>query len=163
MSLKDGNPRDPRADERAEGQAFLARRVRAFADRSRQPGDAVTWAVVLGSMVGVLMLICFSVAGDTRYILYPLALFIAWYAVVSIKGRVNITSILWGSAATDSKIPADPFWVHQPTIILTIAGAIACIADAVTGWDYRWFGLALAIACVSYVMLYVRSVLQPTP
>lgn len=163
MSTK--NPRYDREQEEDEhtSEGFVRRRIEAFENRSRQPGDAATWGVVLGAFIGIMMLVSFSIGRETRHILIPLAAVVLWWIVVSKYGRVNITSILWGSATTDQKHPPEEKWIHLPTILMTLFATGSLIRNAIMGYTYSWAGIVLLVACVVYAVIYARiSRILPT-
>lgn len=141
-----------------QSQSLVGRRARAFADRSREPGDSATWAIVLGALMCALLLICFSVSRATDYIWIPLLISFAWFVVVGRMGKVNIFSILWGSATTDRTTPPNDFWILQPTAALAAISLVIALVDLVRGWDYRWYGLALVLAALWFLNLYLRTV-----
>ena len=144
------------ADQR---QSFLQRRFEAFADRTRDPGDALTWSVVLGSLVGTLLVICFAVAGRTTLVLLPLAIFIVWIIVVSVWGRVNVAAILWGAAAQESRRGPNTAFILWPTVALA-AFALVCVAiDAVTGWGFRWYGTGLTVVALWCLVVSAQAAL----
>lgn len=135
---------------------LLVRRVQAFENRSRKGGDGPTWAVVLGAFIGVMLLASFSIGGETRYILYPLAALFAWWFVVSWKGGVNITSILWGSDTSDQTLPPNEFWIYQPTALLALFAIVCLVRNVIGDYTYSWAGLLLMLAVVAYAIVYAR-------
>lgn len=139
-----------------ERRGFLERRVKAFEDRSRKAGDGTTWAVVLGAFIGVALLMSYSIGRETSWILLPLGVFIAWFIVVSSMGKVNITSILWGSATSDQRTPPNGFWIFQPTALLAGFAMASILRNAITGYTYGWAGLILLAACLAYFVIYLR-------
>lgn len=136
---------------------FLQRRYQAFADRSREPGDVITWAVVLGALICSLLIVCVSVASMRDLLLVPVLITAVWVFVVSYFGRVNITAILWGASTSDSQRVPNAMFVMLPTLALAMIGLVSVVIDAGTGWDFRWFGLALGIASLCYCVLFARS------
>lgn len=143
--------------EAEQQQSFLNRRYRAFADRSREPGDTITWAVVLGALICSLLIVCVAVADLRNLVLLALLSTALWVTVVSYFGRVNVTAILWGASASDSERAPNPVFVYFPTLALAIIGLISTVIDAGTGWDFGWFGLALGIASLCYCVMFARS------
>lgn len=143
--------------EAEQQQSFLNRRYQAFADRSRDPGDAVTWAVVLGALICSLLIVCVAVADLRNLVLLTLFTTVLWVTVVSYFGRVNVAAILWGDSTSDSQRAPNPAFVHFPTLALAIVCLVAVVIDAITGWDFGWFGLALGIASFCYCVVFARS------
>lgn len=137
---------------------FIQRRYQAFGDRSRDPGDAVTWAVVLGAFICALLIVCVSVADMLDLVLLPLVVTAIWIFVVSYLGRVNIAAILWGASASDSPRVPNALFVMLPTLVVALIGLVAVIIDALTGWDFRWYGVVLAGVCLVYLGVYTRSI-----
>lgn len=138
-------------------RTFLHRRYQAFADRSRDPGDVITWAVVLGALICALLIVCISVADMRDLVLLPLLVTAIWIFVVSYLGRVNIAAILWGASTSDSQRVPNAVFVLLPTLVVAVIALIAVVIDAGTGWDFRWFGLVLGIASLCYCVLFARS------
>ncbi|MCA9833974.1 MAG: hypothetical protein KC435_08520 [Thermomicrobiales bacterium] len=138
-------------------QSFIQRRYTAFADRSRDPGDALTWAIVLGAFIGTLLLVCFAVAGQARYALVSSGVFLLWVVVVSYWGRVNVASILWGSSTADSNRPPNPVYVYHPTFALVLFALICAALDVANGRGFGWYGVVLIFAAIAYLALYLRS------
>ena len=63
MSTSGKGPTRREYTEGEQNESLISRRARAFADRSRDPGDATTWAVVLGSLMFTLLMFCLAVSG----------------------------------------------------------------------------------------------------
>lgn len=154
---------EPRREytEREQHQSFIGRRMQAFADRSRDPGDAATWTVVLGALICTLLMICYSVAGQSRVALGAFILSGVWILVVSRFGKVNVASILWGSATTDSDTPPVHLVIFQSTAVLALISLIAVIVDAFNGWGFGWYGFALLATVAVYLVIYIRAWVQP--
>ncbi|MCO5224718.1 MAG: hypothetical protein M9953_05225 [Thermomicrobiales bacterium] len=138
-------------------QSFLKRRYQAFADRSRDPGDVLTWAVVLGALICSLLIVCVAVADLRNLVLPTLFAIVLWVIVVSRFGRVNVAAILWGASTADSERVPNPAFVYFPTLALAIVCLVAVVIDAGTGWGFGWFGLALGIASFCYCVMFARS------
>ena len=152
-------PKDSRREytETEQSHSFIARRIEAFADRSREPGDAVTWAVVLGALICTLLMICYAVADQPRIALVAGLVTIIWIIVVSRYGRVNVAAILWGGSTSDASTPPHAPIIFLATNILAIAAAVSVIVDAATGLHFGWYGAALAVAVVTHGIIAVRS------
>lgn len=141
---------------------LLSRRFRAFTTRSREPGDAATWAVVLGSFMWTMLIICLSVAEHLLTALIMFVLTFVWIGIMSRFGKVNVAAILWGSATTDAdRDPVEPV-VFQSTLVVALISLVAVVDDAIRGWDFGWFGVVLTITVIVYLAIYVQAWLQPT-
>lgn len=156
-------PEEPKREYTAgeQQQGFLQRRYTAFADRSRDPGDALTWAIVLGAFVGTLLIVCFAIADQARLALLAFVIVLLWAVGVSYWGRVNVASILWGSSATEHNHTPRPVFIFLPTLVLVLVALIAVFVDAATGRDFSWYGLVLGAAAIGYLVLYLRTTLRP--
>lgn len=147
--------------DREERESVLVRRYRAFADRSREPGDAATWAAVLGSFMWTMLIICLSVGEHLLSAFITFVLTFVWVWIMFRFGKVNVASILWGSATTDAdKPPVEPV-VFQSTLVVALISLIAVVEDAISGWDFGWFGVILTVTIIVYLVIYIRAWLQP--
>lgn len=161
MSRQNNEPRREYTEgERQE--SFIGRRLDAFADRSREPGDGATWAVVLGALMFTLLLICYSVAGQSMIAFIVFLFFIVWVIVMRQFGNVNVASILWGSSTSDADTPPVDVVVFQSTVALALISLGAVIVDAIRGWGFGWYGFALVAVVVVYLAIYLRVWIQPT-
>lgn len=160
MSKKQPEPNRNYTD-REERDGLLTRRYRAFADRSREPGDAATWAVVLGSFMWTVLIVCLSVAEHLLFAAISFVLTFVWVGVMTRFGKVNVPSILWGSATSDADKPANEPVVFHSTLVVALISLIAVIADAVSGWDFGWYGFALIVVIAVYLVIYLQTWLQP--
>ncbi len=152
-------PREYTEGERSD--SLITRRARAFADRSRDPGDATTWAVVLGAVMCTLLMICLAVGGRPRLALASVAVTLVWIFVVSRYGRVNIAGVLWGAATTDAETPPDHLVVFRATAALAFVSLIAVAVDAVTGWSFGWYSVAMLAAILTFLGISYRTWIAP--
>lgn len=160
MSSKQQDPRREMSQaEQHEG--FIGRRMRAFGERSREPGDAATWAVVLGAFMWTLLIVCLSVAEHLLLASISFAFTLVWVVLMGRFGKVNVASILWGSATTDTDKPPVEGVVFQLTLAVALISLIAVVVDALSGWDFGWYGVALIITVAVYLVIYLQSWLQP--
>lgn len=142
--------------EGEQHQSFIGRRMDAFADRSREPGDATTWAIVLGSLICTLLVICYAVAGQPVVAFISLLLTLAWVSIVSRIGRVNVASILWGSSTNDLDKPPNHTFIFQATTLLALISLAAVVVDAIRGWNFSWYGLILLVVVSIYLVIYLQ-------
>lgn len=142
-------------------EGLLGRRMRAFAERSREPGDGATWAVVLGSFMWTLLIICFSVASQPLLALVTFGFSLVWIIIMARFGRVNVASILWGSATTDLEKPPVDAVVFQSTLAVALISLVSVVIDAVRGWNFGWYGFALVVTVSVYIIVYIRTWIQP--
>lgn len=144
-----------------QNESLIGRRMRAFADRSRDPGDGPTWAAVLGSLMWTLLIICFSVSDRSLFAFVTLILMLIWVGIMAQFGKVNVTSVLWGSATSDyDRVPVEVV-VFQSTLAVALISLIAIAVDAVSGWGFGWYGIALLATIALYLVVYLRSWAQP--
>lgn len=160
MNRKQEEPRRE-ISESEQSEGLIARRLRAFGDRSREPGDGATWAVVLGSFMWTLLIICLSVSQHALLAFGAFVLTFVWIFIMGQFGKVNVASILWGSATTDADKPPVDAVVFQSTLAVALISLIAVVADALSGWDFGWYGVVLIVTVVVYVVIYIQSWLQP--
>ena len=151
----------PEYTEAEQQKSLISRRIEAFESRSREPGDAATWVTVLGALICTLLMVCYSVADYPLMALASFGLTVVWFAVMGRMAGVNVFSILWGSATSDAKNPPNEFWVFQSTAVLAIFAMLALIVDAFMGWNFTWYGVALFVLVVAFVILYLRSWILP--
>lgn len=160
MNKKQEEPRRELSDtDKHEG--LLGRRLRAFGERSRDPGDGATWAVVLGSFMWTVLIVCLSVAEQLLFAFIAFVLMLVWVGIMGQFGKVNVASILWGSATTDSDKPPVEIVVFQSTLVVALISLLAVIVDAVRGWNFGWYGLVLIVTIVVYLVVYLQSWIQP--
>lgn len=156
MSTQGQKPSNREIVRGESDESFIHRRARAFADRSREPGDATTWAVVLGALICTLLMVCLSVGDRPGLAIVAFFVTVAWIVYVSHFGHVNVFSVLWGAATTDHGRQPDHLAVFRATTILAIGAAIAVVLDAVTGWSFGWYGLVLAATILAYIIMLIR-------
>jgi len=151
----------PEYTEGEQQRSLISRRIEAFESRSRQPGDAATWVVVLGALMCTLLMVCYSVAGLPLMALAVFGITIIWFGIMGRLGRVNVFSILWGAATTDAKTPPNEFVVFQSTAAISLISLVAMVVDAFRGWDFTWYGYALLLTTIVFLVVYVRSWILP--
>ncbi len=156
-------PEEPRRDytESEKNEGFISRRMRAFAERSREPGDGATWAVVLGSFMWTVLIICLSVAEMFLFAAVGFVLALVWVAIMAQFGKVNVAAILWGSATTDADKPPVDVVVFQSTLVVALISLLAVIVDAIRGWNFGGYGVVLVVTIAIYIVVYIQSWLQP--
>ena len=140
---------------------FIERRMRAFAERSRDPGDATTWAIVLGALMCTGLIFCYAVAAQPLMAFGAFLLTIAWVGVVSRFGRVNVFAVLWGASTADSRQEPNHTVIFRANALLVAISVIAVAIDAATGFDFMWYGVALLIAVIACVILAYRVWIAP--
>lgn len=161
MNKKQPAPR-PELSEQEKRESFLVRRMRAFEDRSREPGDGATWAVVLGAFMFTLLIICLSVAEQAFFAFIVFVIALVWVAIMGQFGKVNVASVLWGSATTDADKPPVDAVVFRSTLAVALISLIAMIVDVINGWGFGWYGVVLAVSIAVYLGVYIQARLQPT-
>lgn len=159
MSRKQEDPRREMTQaEQHEG--YISRRMRAFGERSREPGDAATWAVVLGAFMWTLLIVCLSVSDQSFLAFISFILTLVWVVLMGRFGKVNVASILWGSATSDADNPPVENVVFHLTLAVALISLIAVVVDALGGWNFGWYGVALIIAVAVYLVIYLQSWFQ---
>lgn len=144
-----------------QNEGFIGRRIRAFGERTRDPGDGTTWAVVLGSLMWTLLVVCYSVARQPLLALGCLLLAIAWVIFLSRFGKVNVVSVLWGSSTTDfNRVPVEVV-VYQSTLVVALISLVSVLVDALRGWEFGWYSIPLLATVFVFVIVYIRAWLQP--
>lgn len=159
------HPNEPE-NEYTEGeqtQSLIGRRMEAFASRTRDPGDATTWEIVLAALMNTLLVICFSVAERPLFALGSLVVLLGWIGYSFVVGRVNVFSVLWGSSTTDANVNPDHLAIFRSTAIIAILTLVALVIDALTGWGFGYYGLALVIVVILYIAVVYRTWLSPDP
>lgn len=156
-------PKEPRRayTEREQNEGFVGRRIRAFGERSRDPGDGTTWSTVLGALMLTLLVICFSVAELPLFALATFLVGMGWIVVMSRFGKVNVASVLWGAATSDANTPPVDAVVYQSTLVLALISLVAIVGDAVTGWGFGWYGVILLAAVALFLIIYINSWIRP--
>lgn len=161
MSQRERKPTRREIINGERDENFIERRMRAFADRSRDPGDATTWAIVLGALMCTGLIFCYAVAEQPLLAFAAFVLTLVWSTVVSRFGRVNVLSVLWGSSAADSRHEPDHQVIFRANAALVAIALAALLVDAVSGWHFMWYGNALLIVVVSYLILAYRVWIAP--
>ncbi len=161
MSTPGKKPARREYTESEQSESLIARRARAFADRSRDPGDATTWAVVLGAVICTLLMFCLAVGGYPRLALASVGVTVAWIFVVSRYGHVHIASVLWGAATTDTDTPPEHVVVFRSTAAVAALSLLAVIVDAIIGWSFGWYGLGLLATIIAFVGVSYRTWIAP--
>lgn len=161
MSASGKKPTQREYTEGEQSDSLISRRARAFADRSRDPGDATTWAVVLGAVICTLLMFCFAAGGHPRLAMASVAVTVMWIFVVSRYGRVNVAAVLWGAATTDTETPPEHLVVFRATAALAAVSLLAIIIDALTGWSFRWYSVGLLAAILAFLGVSYRTWIAP--
>lgn len=163
MSMQGRKPTGREIVRGEHDESFIERRMRAFAERSRDPGDATTWAIVLGALMCTGLIFCYAVARQPLMALASFLLTFVWIGVVSRFGRVNVFAVLWGASAADSRIEPDYSVIFRANAVLVAISLLAILVDAVTGWDFMWYSVALLAVVVAYVILAWKVWIAPIP
>lgn len=160
MNRKREEPR-PELSEEEKREGLLSRRIRAFEERSRDPGDGATWAVVLGAFMFTLLILCLSVADQTFFAFIVFVLTLVWVVIMGQFGKVNVASVLWGSSTTDADKPPVDAVVFQSTLAVALFSLIVTVVDVFNGWRFGWYGVVLAVTIAIYLVIYIQAWLQP--
>lgn len=157
------HPNEPENEytEGEQNQSLIARRMEAFASRSREPGDATTWEIVLAALMCTLLVVCYSVADRPMFALGTLIILLVWIGYTFVVGRVNVFSVLWGSSTTEAHLHPDHLAIFRSTAIIATLSLLAVVIDAFTGWGFGYYGLALIIVIILYIAVVYRTWLAP--
>lgn len=157
------HPREPENEytEREQHRSLIGRRMEAFASRSREPGDATTWEIVLASLMGTLLIICYSVADRPMLALVAFGLLLIWMVYCGIVGRVNVFSVLWGSSTTESHVHPDHLAIFRSSAVVALFTILSLVVDAVTGWGFGYYGIALVLIVIIYIIVVYRTWIAP--
>jgi hypothetical protein len=140
-------------DDRERREQIRDERAREWRTRRRDPGDLVTWAVVLGGFMAVLIFLCAAYDGHTALGTAVLILIIAWLLVVWVIGKVNVLSILWGRSVSADFSPDRAPVVLGASAVLALVSVGFPLLDLATSLDFGWYGIATGAIGVIYLAL----------
>lgn len=150
-------------DDRERQRELKDDRYRDWQTRRRDPGDLVTWAVVLGGFMGVMLFLSAAYDGSSRLGIAVLTLLIAWAIVIWGLAGVNILGILWGRALTDD------FDVSRAPIVLLATTVLAVVAvsfpllSLTSVFNFAWYGVVTGgVGLIYLVMMLVQMVRRPS-
>jgi hypothetical protein len=109
------------------------------------------------------LIFCYAAAEQPLMALGAFVLTIVWIGVVSRFGRVNVLAVLWGSSAADSRQEPDHLVIFRANAVLVAISLVGVIVDAVTGWDFMWYGVVLMAAVLAYGILAYKVWIAPIP
>lgn len=138
-------------DDRKRRMEIRDERARDFRTRRRDPGDLVTWAVVLGAFIGVMLFFSAAYDGSTRLGLAVVILLVVWALVIWGRAGVNIVAILWGRSLTSSFDTSKTLLVLLATALLAIVAASFPLMDLLSLFEFGWYGVVTG--CVGLVYL----------
>lgn len=161
MSLYHPNEPENEYTEGEQQHSLIGRRMEAFANRSRQPGDATTWEIVLAALMCTLLIVCYSVADRPLFALGTLIILLAWITYTFVVGKVNVFSVLWGSSTTDAHLNPNHMAILRSTALIAIVSLVSVIVDAATGWGFGYYGIALLLVIIFYVGVVYRTWIAP--
>lgn len=161
MSKLHPNEPEPEYTEGERTHNLIGRRMEAFASRSREPGDATTWEVVLSALMCTLLIVSFSVADRPLFALLALVLFGIWAGYTGAVGKVNVFSVLWGSSTTDENVNPNHIAILRSTAIIALVSIAAIVVDAFTGWGFGYYGFVLLLVVIVYLIVVIRTWIIP--
>lgn len=131
-------------------------RAREWRTRRRDPGDLVTWSVVLGGFLIVLLFMSAAYDGRTWLGAAIVLLLVGWLLVVWVIGGVNVVSVLWGRSVSDTFSPErEPLVLAASGIVALVAIAFP-LADVASSLEFGWYGrISGAIGVVYLVMVAI--------
>lgn len=150
-------------DDRKRRIEIRDERARDFRTRRRDPGDLVTWAVVLGAFLGVMLFFSAAYDGSTRLGLAVLILLLAWALVIWGRAGVNIVAILWGRSLTSTYDVSKTPLVLLATAALALVAAAFPLMDILSLFDFGWYGVVTGgVGLVYLVMMLVALSRRPS-
>lgn len=132
-------------------------RVRDWQTRRRGPGDLVTWAVVLGGVMAVLVFFSAAYDGNTLFGGAVAIAIIGWVLVVWIPGGVNVAAVLWGRAAKPDLPPDRARIVLLASLAIALLSIFLPILDVASSLDFGWYGLISAGVGVIFLVMVARA------
>lgn len=132
-------------------------RVREWQTRRRGPGDLVTWAVVLGGVMAVLVFFSAAYDGNTVFGGAVAIAIIAWTLVVWIPGGVNVLSVLWGRSADQDLPPERARIVLLASLAMALLSIFLPILDVASSLDFGWYGLIAAAVGGIFLVVVARA------
>lgn len=144
-------------DDQKRRMELRDERAREWRTRRRDPGDLLTWSVVLGGFMAVILFLCSAYDGTTWLGAGVLVLLLAWVLVVWGMGKVNVLSVMWGRTI-ERDLPPD-----QARLVLGASGILALVSiafplmDLTTSLEFGWYGVIAGLAGVAYLVLMATS------
>lgn len=132
-------------------------RAREWRRRQRDPGDFITWSVVLGGLMSVLLLFCTAYAGNARLGMAVAILLVAWVLVVWVIGGVNVVAVLWGRPVGSSFAPEREPLVIGASALLAIVSLAFPLLDLASSFDFGWYGVVSGVIGALYLIMLANS------
>lgn len=132
-------------------------RYRDWQTRKRSPGDLVTWAVVLGGVMAVLVFFSAAYDGDTMFGTAVTIAIVAWMLVVWVPGGVNVAAVLWGRAANPDLPPDRVRIVLTACLVLALVSVFLPVLDVASPLDFGWYGVLSAGVGIIFIILLARA------
>jgi len=140
-------------DDRKRRTEIRDERARDFRTRRRDPGDLVTWAVVLGGFLSVMLFFSAAYDGSTRLGLAVVILLLAWALVIWGMAGVNIVAILWGRSLSDTFDVSKTLLVLLATAVLAIVAASFPLLNLASVFDFGWYGIVTGVVGLVYLVM----------
>lgn len=142
-------------EDRQRQRELKDERYREWQTRRRDPGDLVTWAVVLGGVLAVLLLFCAAYDGNSLLGIFIAIILLAWVIVTWVLGGVNVLSVMWGRTVAEKVSPEQERIVFAASAVLALIAIALPLIDLVSTLDFGVYGLvAAAVGLVTLVMLW---------
>lgn len=144
-------------EDRERQRELRDERYHDWQTRKRDPGDLVTWAVVLGGLLAVLLLFCAAYDGNTLLGLATAILFLAWVLVTWILGGVNVLSVMWGRTVAEKVRPEQARIVFAASAVLAVVAIALPLIDSLSSLEFGIYGLVAGVAGIVYFLMLWRG------
>lgn len=114
-------------------------------------GNASTWSVILGVLLGVVLFLGSAYAGSPVVGIIVVLLVLAYIVVLSAVGRVNVFQVLWGQTADENDPETNQPVIRQATVVMAIAALGVFVYDLLSESDWGWFSWLGAIVAIGYL------------
>lgn len=144
-------------EDRQRREELKDERYREWQERRRDPGDALTWVVVLGGLMAVLLFLSAAYDGRTWLGSAIGILIVAWLLVVWVLGGVNVPSVLWGRTVGDRVIEG------RAPVVLAASGVLSAISislplvDSVSSLSFGVYGIACGLVGLISLFFVIRA------
>jgi hypothetical protein len=144
-------------EDRKRREELKDERYREWQERRREPGDALTWVVVLGGLMAVLLFLSAAYDGSTGLGAAIAILILAWVMVVWVIGGVNVVSVLWGRTVGSRVIQGREPVVLGASGLLALVSISLPLADVVSSFAFGIYGLVCGLVGLITLVFIVRA------
>jgi hypothetical protein len=148
-------------DDRQRQRELKDERYQDWQTRRRSPGDIVTWAVVLGGVLAVLLLFCAAYDENSLLGVGVGVLILAWVLIVWVLGGVNVLAVMWGRSVNPEHLPEQERVVFAASAALALIAIALPVIDTLSSVDFGLYGLvAGVVGVVFFIVLWRGSILR---